>query len=50
MLLQGKTKEHFSKDIIILAWQPMVDYVDQKNLEWKDLKLSDAAVREVLER
>ena len=34
----------------MIILQPMVDYVDQKELEWKDLQLSDAVIRELIER
>ena len=51
MLLQGnfnlKHSENQQNDMI---FQPMVDYVDQKELEWKDLQLSDAVIRDLLER
>ena len=51
VLLQGKFNlkhpENQQNDMII---QPMVDYVDQKELEWKDLQLSDAVIRDLLER
>ena len=28
----------------------MVDYVDKKELDWKDLQMSDAVIRDLIER
>ena len=38
------------KQIIIIFHQPMVDYVDKKELDWKDLQMSDAVIRDLIER